>query len=299
MKYLLLATIAWFSLVSLPATAEDAPQPQVGNRLGELTPEQQDVAKQMVAFMTTTEDRFWKALNKLDPSLRADEALVFDDEKNASYEIRVQRGDLVEKAGVMTITTHVEEAPFIIGGRWNRFIEVAVHPKTPLVGMLHATFSVQVSEAGIGNIGATTDMMQSAQPPEDLELMRQRISDVFRKHGIEPDRYRPHGCGEPNAGFWKWHRAGTCTGVSLYGKQFTADQKTFDLVTDLYTTTIDTYMEILRRRAEQSYDQADIDKQNFMRRRWLEDQLFWDVLAKNFVVYEAWSAVNAPPVVRY
>ena len=36
-----------------------------------------------------------------------------------------------------------------------------------------------------------------------------------------------------------------------------------------------------------------------MRRRWLEDQLFWDVLSKNFVPYEAWSAVNAPPVVKY
>ncbi len=36
-----------------------------------------------------------------------------------------------------------------------------------------------------------------------------------------------------------------------------------------------------------------------MRKGWLEDQLFWDVLAKNFVPYEAWSAVNAPPVVKY
>ena len=36
-----------------------------------------------------------------------------------------------------------------------------------------------------------------------------------------------------------------------------------------------------------------------MRKGWLEDQLFWDVLAKSFVPYEAWSAVNAPPVVKY
>jgi len=165
--------------------------------------------------------------------------------------------------------------------------------------MLHATFSVQIAEDGSGNIGATMDMMQAAQPEEDLQLMRERVSKVFEQHEVTADKYRPHGCGAANKGFWKWHRPGTCTGVSLYGKQFLADNKTFDLVSDLYETVVSTYMEILAKRSAQSYTAEDVAKQDFMRKRWLEDQLFWDVLAKNFVPYEVWSAVNAPPTVKY
>jgi coproporphyrinogen III oxidase len=238
-------------------------------------------------------------VSEVDKNIGAQESFVWEIADNGDYEVRTERGPVIEKAGVMTVTTRVEQPPFIIGGRWNRFIEVAVHPQTPLVGMLHATFSVQVSEAGVGNIGATMDMMQSAQPPEDLELLRNRVTEVFVRHEMNPDKYRPHGCGEPNKGFWKWHRAGTCTGVSLYGQQFLADEKTFALVSELYTTVIKTYFEILAQRQAEPYGEAELAKQDFMRRRWLEDQLYWDVLAKNFVPYEAWSAVNGPPVVKF
>ncbi|MDH5276819.1 MAG: hypothetical protein OEW88_10370 [Gammaproteobacteria bacterium] len=74
-----------------------------------------------------------------------------DPPRNGHYEVRVRRGKVVEKAGVMTVKTVIEKPPFIIGGRWNRFIEVAVHPKTPLMGMLHATFSVEIPSKGAGN----------------------------------------------------------------------------------------------------------------------------------------------------
>jgi len=270
-----------------------------GDRIESLGSEQAVVASRMKAFMADIEALFWTKCSQIDPDLEADSAQVWDIDDNGHYEVRVRRGPVIEKAGVMTVTTRVEQPPFIIGGRWNRFIEVAVHPKSPLVGMLHATFSVQISEAGVGNIGATMDMMQAAQPAEDLERMRSRVTEVFTQHGVDPKKYRPHGCGEPNQGFWKWHRAGTCTGVSLYGQQFEAEEETFDLVTDLYTTVVNTYFEILAVREDEAYGPADVAKQDFMRRRWLEDQLFWDVLANKFVPYEAWSAVNAPPVVRF
>lgn len=273
-----------------------------GNSLGELTPEQAKVARQMLDFMTGIESRFWskvEALNGVKPGRAKVESLVMDPKDNGHYEVRVQRGPVVEKAGVMTVQTIIEKPPFIIGGKWNRFIEVAGHPKSPLVGMLHATFSMQFSSKGVGNIGATIDMMKAAQKPEDLALFDERITAVFRKHGVDREKYRGKGCSQKREGFWKYYRPGTCTGVSMYGPDMLADEQHFQLVSDLYRTAVDTYFELVQKREHEPYTAADLAAQDAMRKGWLEDQLFWDVLAKKFVPYEAWSAVNAPPVVKW
>lgn len=270
-----------------------------GDDLEQLTPGQADVARRMLTFTDTTEKSFWRNIDRVNHSHASAEPLVMDVPGNGHYEVRVKRGDVAEKAGVMIVTTQVEKPPFIIGGRWNRFLEVAVHPKNPRVGMLHATFSVQISAKGDGNIGATMDMMKVNQPPEDLALMNARVTEVFTKHGVDREHWRSKSCDKPNTGPWKWHRDGTCTGVSMYGTEMLADDQTFTLVSELYTAVVDTYFEILEKRANAPFTADDLAAQDFMRRRWLEDQLFWDVLAKNFVPYEAWSAVNAPPVVKY
>jgi coproporphyrinogen III oxidase len=256
----------------------------------------------MLTFMADIESHFWQRVAASD-GVRAGkagtESLVMDPPNNGHYEVRVQRGKVVEKAGVMTVNTRIEKPPFIIGGHWNRFIEVAVHPKTPLVGMLHATFSVQVSSKGVGNIGATMDMMQAAQSAEDLAFFDQRVTAVFAKHGMDREKYRGKGCTQRREGPWKYYRPGTCTGVSMYGPDMVADEAHFALVSDLYRTVVDTYFDLLDKRKRQRYSPKQLAAQDAMRKGWLEDQLFWDVLAKNFVPYEAWSAVNGPPVVKY
>lgn len=296
---LALALVAMLAGYTIP-TAARAGGP--GDSLDALTPEQAIVARQMLDFMTGIEATFWSrvdALNGVKPGTAKVESLVMDPPKNGHYEVRVQRGPVVEKAGVMTVMTTVEQPPFIIGGKWNRFIEVAAHPKSPLVGMLHATFSMQFSDKGIGNIGATIDMMKAAQKPEDLALFDERITAVFRKHGVDREKYRGKGCSQKREGFWKYYRPGTCTGVSMYGPDMLADEPHFQLVSDLYRTAVDTYFELVQKPERQPYTAADLAAQDAMRKGWLEDQLFWDVLAKKFVPYEAWSAVNAPPVVKW
>ena len=273
-----------------------------GDSLDDLTPEQVQVAGRMLDFMAGIETRFWQkvdGLNGVKPGTAGAESLVMDPPKNGHYEVRVHRGTVVEKAGVMTVNTQLEKPPFVIGGKWNRFIEVAVHPKTPYLGMLHATFSVQISSKGEGNIGATMDMIKAAQFPEDLALLDQRVTAVFARYGIDREKYRGKGCAQKREGPWKYYRPGTCTGVSMYGPDLVADQKHFALVSELYSTVVDTYFELLDKRRRQHYGDTELAAQDAMRRGWLEDQLFWDVLAKNFVPYEAWSAVNAPPVVKY
>ncbi|MEO7386381.1 MAG: hypothetical protein ABIX37_05555 [Gammaproteobacteria bacterium] len=295
-----LLSLAGF-LAVLPATPP-AWAAAPGDDLDQLTPEQAQVAHQMLDFMGAIETRFWQkvdTLNRVKPGKAAVETLVMDPPRNGHYEVRVHRGKVVEKAGVMTVNTTTEKPPFIIGGKWNRFIEVAVHPSTPYLGMLHATFSVQVSSKGDGNIGATMDMIKAAQLPEDLALFDERVTAVFARHGMDREKYRGKGCAQKREGPWKYYRPGTCTGVSMYGPDMVADEKHFALVSELYSTVVDTYFELLDKRHRQHFGAAELAAQDAMRRGWLEDQLFWDVLAKNFVPYEAWAAVNAPPTVKF
>jgi coproporphyrinogen III oxidase len=290
------------ALVLLCLAAASAAADGPGDDLDKLAPDQARVAREMLGFMDAIEARFWQKVDRLNgvkPGKAVTESLVLDPLNNGHYEVRVRRGKVVEKAGVMTVNTVIEKPPFIIGGQWNRFIEVAVHPKTPLMGMLHATFSVQVSSKGAGNIGATMDMMQAAQSPEDLAYFDQRVTEVFAKFGMDREKYRGKGCAQKREGPWKYYRPGTCTGVSMYGPDMLADEKHFELVSELYRTVVDTYFELLDERKRQRYGAKELAAQDAMRKGWLEDQLFWDVLAKNFVPYEAWSAVNGPPVVKY
>ncbi|MCL4790637.1 MAG: hypothetical protein KJ040_01135 [Gammaproteobacteria bacterium] len=270
-----------------------------GDQLDQLTPEQANVARRMLAFIDGTEKSFWSNVDRVNHSQAGIEPLLLDVPGNGHYEVRVKRGAVAEKAGIMVVTTGIEKPPFVMGGRWNRFLEVAIHPKNPRVGMLHATFVVQISDKGEGTIGATMDMMKVNQPPEDLAFMDARVTEVFARHSVDRERWRSKACNKPNAGPWKWHRDGSCTGVSMYGAGMLADEQTFTLVSELYTAVVDAYFEILAKRADADYSADDLAAQDFMRRRWLEDQLFWDMLARNFVPYEAWSAVNAPPVVKY
>jgi coproporphyrinogen III oxidase len=268
-----------------------------GDHADQLTPEQATVAKQMLEFMPAMEQEFWTAVDKLNGRATA-ESQLFDPD-SAHYEVRTKRGKVIEKAGVMSAITKIEKPPFVNGAVWNRFFEVAVHPATPRVGMLHATFVVQVGSNGQSTIAGTLDQMKAGQPPEDLQYLDTKITEVFAKHGMDREKFRVKGCGKPNEGGWKWHRPSTCSGASIFGAELTVNDKNYAFVSEVFQTGVRAYFDILRKRYRERPSAEDYAAQDFMRRRWLEDQLFWDVLSKNFVPYEAWSAVNAPPVVKY
>ena len=289
---LLIPIIVVLAALVGPARAETP-----GDNIDQLTPEQADAARQMLAFMDEVEKEFFSRVKDLNGRVELDSLSV--DPGNAHYEIRTTRGKVLEKAAVMTAITQVEKPPFVKGARWNRFFEVAVHPKTPKVGMLHATLVVQVGSDGTSTIAGTIDMMRDAQPEEDLEYFRKRRDEVFARHGIDTSKYVVGGCGKPNEGGWKWHRPSTCTGASIFGANLDVNAKNFAFVSDVFRTGMETYFELVKKRRKDRYNETDLAAQEFMRRRWLEDQLFWDVLSKNFVPYEAWSAANAPPVVKY
>ena len=268
-----------------------------GDNFEELTPEQAEAARQMQQFMVDVEKEFFDTVRQFNRHDDVYEQVV--DPGSAHYEIRLTRGRVLEKAAVMTAITRDEKPPFVKGGRWNRFFEIAVHPKTPKVGMLHATFVVQVGSDGSSTIAGTIDMMRAAQPPEDLAWFRAERDQVFERHGVDPAKYVVGGCGQPNEGPWKWHRPSTCTGASIFGANLKITPENFAFVAEVFRTGMQNYFALVRKRYRERYDDEDVAAQDFMRRRWLEDQLFWDLLSKNYVPYEAWSAVNAPPTVKF
>lgn len=289
----LLAAVLLVVLGVAPAVLSAAP----GDNLDQLTPEQAVAARKMLVFMEQTEQEFFDAVRDFN-GRGAIEAVNVDPD-SAHYEIRIARGRVIEKAAVMTAITLVEKPPFVKGARWNRFFEVAVHPRTPKVGMLHATLVVQVGGDGTSTIAGTIDMMRAAQDPDDLAWFRARRDEVFGRHGVDPSKYVVGGCGKPNEGAWKWHRPSTCSGASIFGANLDVNEKNFDFVSDVFRSGMERYFELLKQRRRDRYNEDDIHAQDFMRRRWLEDQLFWDVLSRNFVPYEAWSAANAPPEVKF
>lgn len=268
-----------------------------GDNLDQLTPEQAVAAGKMLVFMDEVEKEFFGYVRKFNGRAELEELEV--DPGSALYEIRTARGKVLEKAAVMTAITRVEKPPFVKGTAWNRFFEVAVHPKTPKVGMLHATLVVQVGSDGSSTIAGTIDMMKAAQEPEDLAWFRAGRDKVFTRHGIDPAKYVVGGCGKPNEGAWKWHRPSTCTGASIFGTQLEVNEKNFDFVAEVFRNGMEQYFDLVRRRWQEPWGPAELEAQQFMRRRWLEDQLFWDLLSRKFVPYEAWAAANAPPEVRF
>ena len=61
----------------------------------------------------------------------------------------------------------------------------------------------------------------------------------------------------------------------------------------------DTYLEILARRAKQSYTAEDETRRDDMRKRWLTDQLFVDPFSSKVVPFEIGSLSNMPPTIRF
>ena len=81
---------------------------------------------------------------------------------------------------------------------WGRFYSIDVHPKTPLVGMLHATIVVQMFPEGKTVVGGWLGVMPGTKIDEDLSELKQVMDDSFDAFGVDVDFYRNLICeGDP------------------------------------------------------------------------------------------------------
>ena len=155
-----------FSLVILIHGCSLTQEKDFGNqtqRLEQLSVENRLIAEDLITFIKDSDKKYfsWAGCINHDSTAidtnclsnengnTSDETFI-SDTKYSDFDVRVARGPVVEKIGRM-----ISEGKMTAPGRgekrkllWGRFYSIDVHPKTPLVGMLHATLVLQIFEDG-------------------------------------------------------------------------------------------------------------------------------------------------------
>lgn len=171
-----------------------------------------------------------------------------------------------------------------------------MHPKSSLVGYLHAFVSFQHNIDGTSSIGRWMDIIPAVRIEEDLDYVRQKVDEVFEKHGVDPTGYRKAIC----SGHRKELLGPGCAGVSFYAPPFLSlTPETLGLANETFATLFDAYADILEKRADQAYSESDLMEQDAFRRRWPEDQMIHDPCAQHVIPHKVRSFANYPATIKY
>lgn len=220
----------------------------------------------------------------------------------SDFDLRVTRGESMQKAGRM-LALGKKTSPGRGSGvlRWSRFYSLDLHPKTPLVGMLHATIVMQMYDDDSVTTGGWLGVLPGTRVEPDLALLKQVTDDYFARHGKDPSLYRRLICKGTEDTVAEFRRKPACSGVSFYGPPVYRDdpEASIQFIAGLYEEFVDTYMRIAEDRADDPFTAADLRAQETMRRSWLIDQLFSDPFAAKIVPFEIWSFQNVPPVITF
>ena len=275
------------------AAADDA-------RLERLPPEQRELAEWMNAFTDRMDEKYLGRVGQLNGELE------FEDRNFSTewseHEVRVTRGPVVEKAGRLYSMGKKQRAER--GGReivWSRFYAIDIHPKTPLVGMIHAAIVLQFFGDGSSYAGGWLGTMPGTRIDEDLGRLEQVTDDYFAKNEIDLNIYRKLVCKGTDDTVAQYRRLPACVGASFYGPPvYPGDTgKSLTFIADFYDLFVETYMDNIEKRKDDSYTEADILAQNVMRKRWLTDQMLSDPYSSVQIPFEVHSFWNAAPTVKF
>jgi coproporphyrinogen III oxidase len=216
--------------------------------------------------------------------------------EEADYTIKVSRGPVIEKGGFEVCRVKKELPPMIPEPIWNRYMQIDIYPKTPLVGMLHIAmyFSYQVD--GSDMVGGIMDITPGTIIEEDLSFVKEEMDKIFEKRGFDVTEFRQ----SLEHGNHKEKLKASCVGVSFFKNFLEINEINFDLVREAVETFFDSYIKVLEKRKDQNFSKAEIDAMFDMRKRWLEKQFFWDPFpSTGLTPYEVWSMQDLPPEVRF
>lgn len=272
------------------------------DRLTRLPPEHRVLAERMTAFVERMDSKYFARVATINGGLN-EESLIAEHDYS-DYDIRVTRGPVIEKAGRMLAFGKKARAgrgpdngPLV----WGRFYSLDIHPKTPLVGMLHATIVLQFFANGETAVGGWLDVMPGTRVEADLESLERLVDEYFAVHEKDPKLYRRLVCKGTEDTIAEFRRRPSCSGVSFYGPPvFHRDPAaSWEFIADLFDQFVGEFLEISERRADDPFEAADIAAQDRMRKRWLVDQLFSDPYASKIVPYNVWFLANVPPVIKF
>ena len=275
------------------AAADDA-------RLERLPAEQRELAEWMNAFTDRMDEQHLGRVGKLNGELE------FEDRNFSTewseHEVRVTRGPVVEKAGRLYSMGKKQRAER--GGReivWSRFYAIDIHPKTPLVGMIHAAIVLQFFGDGSSYAGGWLGTMPGTKIDEDLGRLRQVTDDYFAANEIDLAIYRKLVCKGTDDTVPKYRRLPACVGASFYGPPvYPGDTgKSLKFIAGFYDLFVETYIDNIEKRKDDSYTEADLLAQDSMRKRWLTDQMLSDPYSSVQIPFEVHSFWNAAPVIRF
>jgi coproporphyrinogen III oxidase len=269
-------------------------------RLDPLPPEQRELAERFNAFLIQMDEKYFGRVAELNGEL------VLDDREFSTewsdHEVRVTRGAIMEKAGRLYSMGKKQRAER--GGReivWSRFYALDMHPRTPLVGMLHAAIVLQFFGDGSSYAGGWLGTMPGTRIEEDLGLLKHTTDDYFAAAAVDLAIFRRLVCKGTDDTVPDFRRLPACVGASFYGPPvYRGDTgKTLDFIAGFYDLFVETYMDIVEKRANDPFTDADILAQDKMRKRWFMDQVFSDPYSSVQIPFEVHSFWNAAPVVKF
>jgi coproporphyrinogen III oxidase len=261
----------------------------------ELTPEQARLAGKMESLMDEMEHKVFDAASKLNGTQDI-QTKEFPYEATDNV-VKVARGNVVEKCGFLRAMVKKELPPMMPEPLFNRYMQIDIYPKTPLVGMLHIAMNFSYNKDGSSMVGGIMDITPGTVIDEDLDFVKDQLDKLFAKHELDIAPFR-----QPLLkGHHKDLLKASCVGVSFFKMPFfEIDEKNFTLIKESVETIFDAYLQVLTKRKDQEFDDNDIAAMFDMRKRWLEKQFMWDPFASTGLApYEVWSFQDLPPEVRF
>ncbi len=288
-------TCALLILVTAPAlaAADD-------DRLDLLPPDQRAMAEYFNGFLDQMDEKYFGRVGEMNGELEIEDRNVTDE--YTIYDLRATRGDVMEKAGRM-YTMGIVQHP-ARGGRdmrWSRFYALDMHPKTPLVGMLHAAIVLQFFADGSATSGGWLGYLPGPKIDEDFAELKKSMDDYFAARDIDVNIYRDLVCKGTFETVTEFRRRPACVGVSFYGPPvYPGDtEQSIKFIAGAYDAFVDAYMDLTEKRANDPFTDDDILAQDKMRQRWLVDQLFSDPYASKVMPFETWSFSSVPPLIKF
>ena len=259
-----------------------------------LNGEQSTHAEQLLSLMEERQQFFLNTVERFNGS-RETETRVFD-EDTALHEVSVARGEVIEKAGWYTNRMKKADPPYVPEMLWGQYFEIDFHPRTPLLGQLHATIYFAYLTDGTSAIAGYMDYTPATWIDEDIAYMKATVDRVIEENGHDVEHFR-------QMLYKDYHKdilRAACIGAAFYARpMLEINTKNFAFVADAHTRFVNAFLDVLDRRKDEPFTDQDIENQSAMRRRWLEDHLFSDPFTMNVVPYKVWSFADAPPTVRF